>query len=219
MKSYKIALLTALGAAAIAAPQAEAIHLDIANVTSAEVVFSGTTDTFTFADGVGGYDFEITGTTGVAGDALGLLGNITGTFTIGAITIAGPLQTAPVTGTGTMTIDAGDGLLTGSIVWLSASTFGTTGGFNLTGAFNYTSLAYGGINSDLQELAAPGLASATISFQFNPAKSLTALTANGTTHRTSYSGSIDTPLPDAGATLALLGVGVLGLGALRRRLA
>jgi hypothetical protein len=80
-----------------------------------------------------------------------------------------------------------------------------------------TGITYGGSNQDLMELAAPGSASAVLSFSFaSPGYSLTQLASTPVT--TSYNGDLHTSrsVPDGGSTLLILGA-VLGLGGLALR--
>jgi len=76
---------------------------------------------------------------------------------------------------------------------------------------NVTGITYGGSNGDLMELAAPGSASAVLSFSFaSPGYSLTQLATTNIT--TSYNGDLHTSrsVPDGGTTVLVLG-GALGL--------
>lgn len=203
------------------AATAQAINIDFAAISGAQVQFNGTGDTFTFLPSAED-QFVITGSDGV-GDSVGLRGWMTGTFSIGAITTSGLLQTASVTGSGQLTIYHGLNTLTATLTWDSISTFGAGGIINVNGDLNLSSIAYTGTRSDLLALAAPGQGSEVISFQFVPGKSLTQLTADGTVSRTSFSGSVSadgsapTLLPDAGSSLSLFGLSLTGLWFFRRK--
>jgi hypothetical protein len=197
----------------IAAHQAMALTLNFSNLIGTEVSFSGGAFSFTSTNG---YQFSITSVNGGAGDSVGFQGyvDLGGPFTIGAITINGSLQSAPVTGLGTLHItDSAATDLTGTIEWLDISTLGVGGVVNLTGMVNLTGILYGGASSDLSALAAAGAASDVITFQFVPAQTLTELKNTG--GQTSYSGSI-VAVPEPG-TIALVLVGLVGLGLIRRR--
>jgi hypothetical protein len=220
MKRRGIALvgckkLFVLGAALIliAAQRAGAVTLNFSNLTGTEVDFSGGAFSFTSTNG---YQFGITSVSGGVGDSVGLKGFINpgGPFTIGTITINGSLQSAPVTGSGILHITDSAAIdLTGSIQWVDISTVGVGGIINLTGIVNLTGITYGGVNSDLGDLAAAGAASDVVTFQFVPSQTLTQLKSTG--GQTSYSGSIvSVPEPE---TIALITVGLAGLSLLRWR--
>jgi len=187
--------------------QTRAITLDFSNLDHTDVIFAG--GAFSFSS-TNGYQFSITDVQGGVGDSIGLDGYVSpgGPFTIGAITISGPIQSAPVTGSGTLFItDAQNTNLTGTITWLNITTLGVGGILDLQGQVNLTSITYPGINSDLGALAAAGSASDVVTFQFTPAETLTQLKTGG--GQTSYSGSI-TAVPEPGAA-TLVGMGLMGL--------
>ena len=203
--------------------QSLAINIDFAAVSGGQVQFVGSGDTFSFLPSSGN-QFTITGSDG-AGDSVGLFGNMSGTFTIGAITTVGLLQTASVSGSGQLTISDGLGYdLTGTLVWDSISTFGSGGVINVNGSLNLSSLTYSGSSADLIALAAPQVGSEVISFQFVPGKTLVQLTTDGRVYSTSFSGSVNaesapTLVPDAGWSLSLFGLSLTGLWFFRRKTA
>ena len=227
MKIYTKSIMTILAAgvlgAGLTSQQAHAIVLDFSSDLGASMRFEGTNNSFTFDDGPSGRDFMITLVHDGFNDSLGLKGNITGDFTIGAITTAGTMESAPVTSVGgAISIFDGFTSLTGDIAWIDIFTNGSTGGLNAGGAINVTNFSYGGSNNDLMTLANLGMSSgmAALSFQFVPAQSLSVVTADGTTTTTSYSGSISSSsanVPDGGSTLALLGGALFGAAGLRRK--
>ena len=104
------------------------------------------------------------------GTAVGGLGSITGTFTIGVITNPfGNLFTAPVTGMGTYVIHDGMGFdLTATLTWVNISQIGPFGFLNLTGEANLTSITYAGTNADLVALRNSGNAANVLDFTFIP---------------------------------------------------
>src|SRR5262245_11395461 len=128
--SFSFAAVAFLGC-----PSAPALQIDIATVPTSAIVFNGTTDMFEFAPAnpgsAVGWDFQVTTTVGTSGDSVGLLGRIDGPFTIGAITVNGLMQSAPVTGTGTLRIASPSGDLTANAVWDTVSTLGTGGIINV----------------------------------------------------------------------------------------
>lgn len=178
------------------------------------VISFATNSTFGFTS-TNGYQFSISSVLGGVGDSVGLDGYVNpgGPFTIGSITIAGGLQSAPVTGTSTLHItDNQTNDLTGTITWISIATISVAGVLDLNGQVNLTGITYPvGTNSDLSALAAAGSGEDVVTFQFVPAKTLTQLATTG--GQTSYSGSI-TSVPEPG-TLVLVAMGT-GLGVFLR---
>ena len=132
-------------------------------------------------------------------------GTIGGAFTIGTVTTNGPIQQAPVTGTGTFSIfDGSSSSLTGDIDWSAAATSGTLGSLNPLEVTNLTNLSYGGSSPALDELLGDGTGIATISFQFAHAESLSQLASGGTPNSTSYNGSL-AAIPEPPVSAALIG--------------
>jgi hypothetical protein len=206
-----IAVCAALGTGG----SASASTLSFVSVNNAAIVFDGNTDTFWFANGTGGWDFEVNLTDPVSG-LINANGNITGTFSIGTIVVAGQRQFAPVTGTGSFSFGQGPYKLTADLVWKNIETMGTIGGINIWGSANLSNFVYAGDNPDLLQLVnSPNGGATTVTFQFIPAKSLTDLTTDNTTNRAAYSGTA-VPVPEP-ATALLLGLGFLSVAAYQRR--
>lgn len=185
-----------------------AITLNFQGLDGTVINFT-TNSTFNFTS-TNGYQFSISSVTGGVGDSVGNNGFLSpgGPFAIGAITISGGLQTAPVTGTSTLHITDNATLdLTGTIDWVNIATISVAGVLNLNGQVNLTAITYSGTNSDLTALAAAGSGTDVVTFQFVPAKTLTQLTTTG--GQTSYSGSI-TAVPEP-STWMLIAMGS-GLG-------
>jgi len=186
--------------------QTKAITLDFQGLDGTVINFA-TNSTFGFTS-TNGYQFSISSVQGGVGDSVGDNGFLSpgGAFAIGAITITGGLQSAPVTGTSTLHITDNATLdLTGTINRVSIATISVAGVLNLNGQVNLTAITYSGANSDLAALAAAGSGEDVVTFQFVPAKTLTQLTTTG--GQTSYSGSI-TSVPEPGTwVLVAMGTG------------
>jgi len=212
----KICLVLAGIVGALVSQQAQAITLNFSSLTDADVVFQN--GGFSFVNNGSGDSFNITTSSGV-GDAVGDDGNISGSYSIGTVHMAGPSQSATVTGSGILTISDGGLDLTGNLIWGSIGTFGTGGTVNVTGTLNVTSIAYSGTQSDLLALAAAGAASDVITFQLGTGQTLNTLKATTSPITSSFSGTITAPnVPDGGTTVLLLGVGLSAIGLLRKKM-
>lgn len=216
MMIYRKTILTVLAGAMFAVPVAsQAISFNLASqpgTTPAVIEFNGDpTRTITFPAANDGFDFVIQA--GAAG-LNGLLGNLDGTFTVGAVTNQGfGIETAPVSGTGVFSIFDGANTLTADVAWTDIFSLGTTLGLNVSGNLNITNIVYSGSNADLMAMDAAGAGILTVSAQFVPGQSLSQLMSNGALNTTSYSGTY-AAVPEP-ATLAV--VSLAGAAILRRR--
>jgi len=151
-----------------------------------------------------------------SGTASGFAGGITGLFGVDTITSGGGVESASVSGTGTLTIFDGATTLIADLTWIDIATYGTAGILNTFGAGNLSNITYSGTNPDLVALATAGSGVDTASFQFTTPTTLTDIfTTSTTVTHTSFSGSIAAvPVP---AAVWLFGSGLLGLAGLARR--
>jgi hypothetical protein len=152
--------------------------------------------TFTIGDEVADNfdDIQIDASDGV-GDSLGILGDLDGTFTIGAITsvvVNGMLfEIAGVSGVGSLALrDAGGAVLRADLEWVDISTISNSVTVNTQGLANLSNITYGGASDDLRRLAAPGIATIQLNgFAVGANQNLSALVAGGGT-TDEYSGNI-----------------------------
>ena len=205
----KLSLILAAGMILACASNVQAVSFDYSSTVGSTIVFPGDT-TFHFAPATN--NFQVT-----SGSAAGLMGEMTGTFTIGTITTIGGVSTASVSGSGTFVIHDGSFDLTATLTWVDITQNGTGDNLNITGTVNLTGISYGGTNADLVALRNAGNGANVLSFQFIPAVTLATLRNGPGSHSTSFSGTVAT-LPDGGTTVALLGLALTGLEGLRRRM-
>jgi hypothetical protein len=183
---------------------------------------AGQTGSFSFLNNGSGNAIMIVGSDGT-GDSTGTMGTISGSFNIGAITTSGSTQSAPVTGTGTISIaDGSGGFLTGTIDWLNISTFGgSIGGLNTAALVNLSNISYSGSSlQDFLDFGSNSGGEATLQFVFSTPRSLTQLTQNGTTtNALAFSGSLsNAPVPSSAIMiLSLCPLGLAGMFLHRRR--
>ncbi len=214
-------LLLAVGlalASFVSLASVQATGFNYSSTVGSSIIFPGD-HTFSFSPAAN--NFQVT-----SGTASGLLGEMTGAFTIGTITTTiipgiGTMQTASVTGSGTFVIHDGAFTLSAVLTWVDIAQLGSGAVLNTIGTVNLTGITYGGSNLDLLALAAAGSGNNVLSFQFAPTVSLEELRNGPGAHKTSFSGSVDYPIgavPDVGSTLILLGLAVAGVAAIRPRL-
>ena len=221
-------------------PSARAdLTLSISNAVSSNLEFKGTgsSASFSFNNNTSGQGFKVTKSSNGtdSNTAVGLFGTIGGTFsyTKASIVTTGPVQTASITSTGTLTItDASSShySLTATVALTNVSTVSSFGAVNVNGDINLSNILYSGTNKDLLQLkneAAGNGGVMTISFQFATATSLTQITASGFDKKISYSATIATksisttsiaPEPSSFGIAGIGALGMIGFG-LRRRIA
>jgi hypothetical protein len=192
---------------------ATSISFNYASVVGADISFAGDS-TFTFAPALNNFQIGLTTGSAGTGSANGLFGEITGHYTIGAVSG----NTASVSGTGTFVIHDGLGNnLTATLTWLDITQEGIGDVVNVSGDLNMSNVQYLGSNVDLKKFVTLGQGNGYngLTAQFVPGQSINTLKTTAET--TSFSGTA-TAVPDGGTTIALLGLGLLGVEALRRKL-
>ena len=225
MKRTLITLVCVLGLLTLTAGGAlgQVEKLTISPVVGGMLAIAGTGSgaNLSFTAGSSGFDFQVGTSTGSTGN--GDLGTISGTysFTSASITPEGGGQQAPLTGSGTLTINDGAGHnLTGTVTSLEKVETNAAGNslpINDLMVVNLTGMAYSGLQQDLLNLVHfdAGQAVLDLTATVAPSANLTTMSGSTFTGSETYSGDIGdiriTPLP--GSAL-LLGTGLLGLALL-----
>ncbi len=232
--------IVATGALALLALTSQAsLTLNFSSTPGSTIQFNGSQSSFQFNDSTlgsySGSQWVIGSESGIpapANSALGLFGVVEGgPFHYGAITTDGQVETASVTGpNGNLSINDGSShFLTGTVNWMTVSTYNSIGGINAALTVNVSDLAYGGLNTDLLRVvteAGTYGGAMNISFQFNPAEDLIALTSgtppdgvSGPPYTTSFSGSLAVAEPTTmiAGMLLLLPFGASTLRVLRKK--
>lgn len=227
MNKQNTAIFAAAAVLAISTAASQAsLSLSISNQgLSTGIQFNGASSSFQLdpAPGsLGSPQFTVTSETG-GNSSVGLNGWINGSpWAIGAVTTTGTLQTAAVTGLGSLFLSDGQGHdLTGNLNWMTVQTDQSAGFFNASLLVNISKLTYAGANADLLALANSGNGSMNVTFQFNPGETLSQL-VTGSDQIGSYSGAISMPaVPEPSTILAgsllLLPLGVSTFRILRKR--
>jgi hypothetical protein len=221
MKFHNALLFLPLMVSGVAS--AQSVSFDFSSLGTALITFQGAGGNFDFSPDTTGFDFQITNASGPVLGLDGLKGNINGTFEIGTITtLLGGLQEAPITGSGTLSINDGMGnnpsdvfTATISASGYNAFTFGNSGGLNPESVINLSNFSYTGTNTALQNLANSSMASETVTFQFLPAETLTQLASGGSLNSTTFSGSLEA-IPESSTCALILGCIALGFAIWRR---
>ena len=184
---------------------------NFSDMVGGTIQFNGTASSFEFNPNTN--QWSIISESGGTGSATGLEGTFTGgPWSYGAITSSSGVQTATVNpGPATLTINDGAGYLaTANVAWVNVTTYQGAGFLNVGAIVNLSNLAYSGANVDLMSFFSAPAGVLTLSFQYNPAMTLSQLTAGSGPYLTSFSGSL-TPVPEPGV-LAICGLGFALLG-------
>jgi len=188
---------------------------NFSDANGASIQFNGSASSFQFVPNTG-FQWSITSESGGTGAANGLQGFFSGgPWSYGAITSISGLYTANVSPTSaTLTINDGAGhLATANVAWDQVATYGSAGYLNMSAVVNLSGMSYSGANVDLLNFFSSSAGILTLSFQFNPAMTLSQLTAGSGPYITSFSGSL-TSVPEPG----VLGICALGFAFLGRRI-
>lgn len=177
----------------------------------ASIQFNGSDSTFQFnSDSTTGQQWSITGESGGTGIATNLLGSFSGgPWTIGAISTVSGVETANINTSPSAALAIADGAghqATADVVWGQIYTYGGAGGFNAGLTVNLSNLSYSGANADLVSFFSAPAGELNLTFQFNPAMTLTQLTSGSGPYTTSFSGTL-VAVPEPG----ILAFCVLGL--------
>src|SRR5580700_7908652 len=193
MRNWTTFITAVAGLTLSAATSQAAISLDFGNANTEGIQFNGSASSFQFdplVGSVGTPQFQITSEQGGTA-AQGLYGWINnGPWSIGAVTVNGALQTASVTGSGSLAISDGSGhLMTGNVDWVTIQNATYAGGINAGLVVNINDLAYTVTNPDLLSLVHQ-MVSMDVTFQFSPGMTLTQLTSGSGPYTSSFSGSM-----------------------------
>ncbi len=209
--------------AGLAAFQSQALVFEYSSVTGSSIVFtgSGTLAEVSFNPSVG-YNFQIDNVKDGTGSAVGYKGTFNGSWTMGPVsmvTVVPLVQTAPVSGVGTLTIrDSANFELTASVAWVTAVGLKTIG-FPIIGfSGNITSVSYAGVDPDLLAYSHGSDLDSPLAFtlpNFGAFEPLGGLVTPGV-HSTAFSGSLNAAVPESSHIAAVAGLGLLGFGVWRR---
>jgi hypothetical protein len=222
IKTLMLALAAMLGLCFSSGARAD-ITLDLANLPTTEILFTGTGTgaNYRFTNDITGSSFVITGSTN-GSDSIGDKGALSGIYSYTAVTTSGGVQSATVTGSGTLTIHdkVGPGVFTGTVAGVDIVTVGTGGTINSSATVNLSGVSYTGSGADLTNLKNDAIlngGTVAMTFTFIPAQTLNSLKHGS--HHTSYSGTINASSTPEPSTFVVAGIGALGMigFGLRRR--
>jgi len=220
MKTQKMSLSIVLALTLATATSYATVIFNFSDVAGSSIQFNGAASSFQFDNNVSnGHQWWITSESGGINSALALQGSFGGgPWSYGPITVNGADEYAAVTQPAVLTINDGAGhLATANVAWVEVTTSQGIGGLNANLIVNLSNLAYAGANVDLLNFFSAPAGELSVSFQYNPAMSLTQLTTGTGPYLTSYSGSLTT-VPEPGTMLlASLGGGLLLLLRSRRQ--
>ena len=219
IKTFLAAAAVAAGLATSGLSSAAVYTFNGANDVGAGISFLGDPARTISFPNLGTFDFVITSSSD--GAVTGLKGNMNGgpAFTVGPLVFAGPLQGAPVFGTGFFSVFDGTDTLTADVTFDEIISIGTTVGLSFSTSINLSNIAYTGSNTGLLQVLNSIDPSLTIAATFNPGKSLTQLMKKGAENTTSYAIAFaGQPVPEP-STMALLtvGLGMVGFSLARGR--
>ncbi len=230
----RLMCMMALGVGLTAAPAvwADAYTMSITSGVYGEVSFNGasqfsfgTTNNSLYSFQIGAAGFYDPANPGIS-TAVGMYGELTGTYTIGAISG----NSASVTGSGQFIINDGNGHnLTANLSFSSITdTHHTDIGLNDAAVVNLTNFTYSGTDQNLIDLTKHlDGGSLTVDFSFNAGYTLAQLKGTDTTKNgqqiqyplsTTFSGTMTAAPAPASCVLMLTGGLLSGLGFLRRRI-
>jgi hypothetical protein len=201
-----------------------AVQFDISGVHGTQIVFTGAGNLLAQVSFTGLGQFQIDHVAGGTGSAAGYLGAISGVWTLGPpipLTVDPLLETARITGAGTLSIFDGTDELTATLEWVEGRSRKAVQSVGKLGApGNLTGVSYAGVDPDLLAYANALRTSAFLTYSFLPGQGFEDLVLSGT-RITTFSAKLvaatGNPVPDAAATSALLGLGLLSLAALSCR--
>ena len=209
----------------VAAPLfGQTLNFNLNSAAGSLVAFNGTDDTLSFSTGSSGFDFGISNSGGSMLSLNTLSGNLSGQFSVGTISPAGPnMARAPVSGQGLFSIADGQGqsisatlTLGDAFVYRPADSFGSLNSLGTVNLVNFS--GYSGTDTRLAQLAGRS-AVFNLSFHFdNPGPSLSQIFAPGANSATTFNGSVTlVAIPEPSSVALGLALAAFALVVLRHR--